>query len=85
MTEKMAPGFAQRLKTASEDERVPVIVTLRPGTDVSKFEHEGLEIRHRYDSITAVAGSLKAGVANQVAAHDEVERIESDEGEVRAL
>jgi hypothetical protein len=85
MTEKMTPGFAQRLETASEDERVPVIVTLRPGTDVSAFEDEGLEIRHRYDSITAVAGSLKAGVATQLAARNEVERIESDEGEVRAL
>jgi hypothetical protein len=83
--EKMSPELAHRLDAADTDERVSVIVTLRPDADVSMLERHGLEIRHRYESVPSVAGTLRAGKANELAALDEVKLIESDEGEVRAL
>jgi hypothetical protein len=85
MTRKLEPEFAQRLDQADDEEAVPVIVTVQPGTDVSELEQRGLEIRHRYESIPSVAGTVPAGRARELAALDQVERIESDEGEVRAL
>ena len=85
MADKMSRDLGERFEKAGQEEAVPVIVTLRRGADVSAFELEGFEIRHRYESIPAVAGTLKAGKAERLAALDEVSAIESDEGEVRAL
>lgn len=85
MSTKLSPGLAERLEQADADDGVPVIVTLRPGADVSELERHGLEIRHRYESISSVAGTLKAGRAPELAALDEVELIEGDEPELRAL
>jgi hypothetical protein len=85
MTRKLEPEFAERLEQADQEEAVPVIVTVRPGTDVAELEERGLKIRHRYESIPSVAGTMPAGKASALAALEQVERIESDEGEMRAL
>jgi hypothetical protein len=85
MIEKMSSELADRLDAADPEEGVPVIVRLRPEADVSLLEDHGLQIRHRYETMPSVAGTLTAGHASELAALDEVELIESDEGEVRAL
>jgi hypothetical protein len=85
MSGKMTPDLARRVDAAGAEEGVPVIVTLRPDADISVLERKGLEIQRRAESAPIVTGTLKAGQAGALAALDEVELIESDEGEMRAL
>jgi hypothetical protein len=85
MTTKLTEELARRLEGADAEEMVPVIVTVRPGADVSQLEHHGLVIERRFESIPSIAGTLKAAEAGGLAALDQVELIEPDDRGVHAL
>lgn len=87
MAEKISSELAERLedlrRTGSND-KVPVIVTLKAGTDQSVVEDAGLTVENVLDSISAVSGSGSISVVNRIAQLDEVEVVEFD-GEMWAL
>jgi hypothetical protein len=87
MTTKMNEPLSRQIEEAKimEPEReIPVIVTLRPDSDLSALEQRGVKIQHIFKNISAVRGTLTPAVANQVAGLEMVELIEYD-GEVHAL
>ena len=46
-------------ESQSSDRALPVIVTLRPDTDLDSLAGSGLEIAHRYEAIAAVSGRIR--------------------------
>jgi hypothetical protein len=87
MTTKMNEALLQQIEEAKnvEPEReIPVIITVRPGSDLSTLEQRGVKIQHTFKNISAVRGTLTPVAANQVAGLEMVEHIEYD-GEVHAL
>jgi len=71
-------------KVAGHSTRIPVIVTLAAGADVSSLQRIGLEITHIYENIRSVAGKISAEDIRQLEDLEQVESIEFD-GEVHAL
>jgi hypothetical protein len=87
MTTKMNEALSRQIeeaKTVEPEREIPVIVTVRPGSDLSALEQQGVKIQHIFKNISAVRGTLTPAVANQVAGLEIVELIEYD-GEVHAL
>lgn len=86
MNDKLDGDLAEALAAADEaamDRIVPVIVTLRSGTDTSAFQADGLTIRNAFSNISAVAGSIRLGDLKALAAREDVEMVEFD-GEMHA-
>jgi hypothetical protein len=87
MTTKMNEALSRQIeeaKTMESEREIPVIVTLRPNSDFSALEEQGVRIQHIFKNISAVRGTLTPAVASQVAELEMVELIEYD-GEVHAL
>jgi len=84
MTAKIDDELLKRLEKAEPQQEIPVIVTVKPGADLSGLKQKGLKIEHTFDHIPAVSGTLTAAIANDVAQSDQVESIEYD-GKVWAL
>jgi hypothetical protein len=88
MTTKMNEALSRQIeeaKTVEPEREIPVIVTVRPGSDLSALEQQGVKIQHVFKNIPAVQGTLTPSVANQVAELEVVERIEYDGKDVHAL
>jgi hypothetical protein len=76
-----------RLREAEQSGRplpVDVIVTFRPGCSWKDLLPQGLQVRHVFEALHAVAGQVQTPRVRDIAALDWVLRIEFD-GEVRAL
>ena len=87
MTTKMNEALSRQIeeaKTMEPQREIPVIITLRPNSDLSALEQRGVKIQNIFKNISAVRGTLTPAVANQVAELEMVELIEYD-GEVHAL
>lgn len=87
MTTKMDEEFLRQVEESqiTEPQReIPVIVTIKPNTDLAVLQKKGLKVHRTFSHIPAVAGTLNAAAAHEVAQLDEVELIEYD-GEVHAL
>jgi hypothetical protein len=87
MAGKISPELLERLKEAAESEperEIPVIVNLIPTGDLKELERKGLTIHSRFEYISAVAGTIPAARAEELAQLDQVKSVEFD-GEVRAL
>ena len=81
MSTKIDAELSQQLREAeiSEPQReIPVIVSLSEGADFAELERLGLKIRGRYESISAVYGTLPASAVRQVETLNSVARIEYD-------
>ncbi len=63
---------------------IPVIVSVREGTDPGRLEAVGLVVRHRFESISALSGAIAASGVADLAALEEVDLVEFD-GEMRAM
>ncbi len=86
MENKLDSDLTEALAAADDaamDRSVPVIVTLRSGTDASAFQADGLTIRNAFSNISAVAGSIRLRDLNALAAREDVEMVEFD-GEMHA-
>ncbi len=82
MAAKIDDSLLQQIEEAKKTDphqEIPVIVTVTPGADLTALEQKGLKIQLRFQHIPAVAGTLSAAEVEEVAALDEVERIEADE------
>jgi hypothetical protein len=82
MSTKISNALSRRLnETATTDPQreVPVIVTIKTGTDLAALEQKGMKIQHTFQNIPAVAGTLTASDVNALAELDQVEKIEPDE------
>jgi hypothetical protein len=87
MTTKMNETLSRQIEAAKNvgpEREIPVIVTLRPNSDLSALEQLGVKIQHIFRNISAVRGTLTPAMANRVAELEMVELIEYD-GEVHAL
>jgi hypothetical protein len=87
MTTKMSEALSREIeetKNVEPEREIPVIVTIRPNSDLSVLEQWGVKVQHIFKNISAVRGTLTPVVANQVAGLEMVELIEYD-GEVHAL
>ena len=87
MGEKLDDHLTKELagiKEASAERLVPVIVSLRPGTDASVLKAEGLDIAHVFESISAVSGKIRMADLDRLEALEQVEKIEFD-GRMQAL
>jgi len=87
MPSKLDPALRARLDELARtdpDQLVPLIVTLTPGADASTLRAKGLRIEQQFPIISAVAGRMTARQALDLAALDDVVRVEYD-GEMRAL
>lgn len=68
-------GEARRLDPQRE---IPVVVTIKPGTDPAILTQRGLKIEHTFEDIHAVSGTLVADEVDALAQLSEVESIEFD-------
>jgi len=81
MSIKIDPELSQHLQEALSAEphrEIPVIVTLSEGADIAELERRGLKVHRRFESISAVSGTMTAAAVSQIAALDSVARIEYD-------
>ena len=84
---KMNESLARRVEAmgpADHQVEIPVIVTLNPGGDPTALEQAGLRVKHRFEAVTAVAGTVTLGDLDGLTALAQVESVEYD-AEVRAL
>jgi hypothetical protein len=82
MSAKISNALSRRLneaRTTDPQREVPVIVTIKTGTDLAALEQNGLKIQRSFQNIPAVAGTLAAADVNALAQLDQVEKIEPDE------
>lgn len=86
VSEKVSPALREQLESAGAEQReIPVIVTLAEGADAAGLaRQQGIEIRHAYENIPALAATATPAQVHELARLDQVELIEPD-GEMRAL
>jgi hypothetical protein len=86
VSEKVSPALREQLESAgAEQARIPIIVTLAEGADASGLaSRAGIELRHAYENIPAVAATATPAQVRELAQLEQVELIEPD-GEMRAL
>lgn len=67
-------------EAASQDPQreIPVVITLKVGADVTALERTGMKVQRAFEAIPAVAGTVTASQARQLAQLDQVELIEAD-------
>lgn len=85
--ERLSEALSQQMEEAKGlDPRreIPVIVTIKSGTDPAILTRLWLKIQHTFESISTVSGTLTAAEIAGLAQLSEIERIEFD-GTVRAL
>jgi hypothetical protein len=73
---------AKRKNDPPED--VPVIVTLSSEADVETLPEKGLKVRHSYENVAAVSGTIPAAKLDALVEASGVKRIEYD-GEMHAF
>ena len=74
----------ETLESEGQREEIPVIVTVKKGTDLCKLEVSGLKISKRFKLVNAASGYITPEDVKKIADLDEVEKIEYD-AEMRAL
>ena len=86
MPDKIADELAERLADAAPAaaQRLRVIVTLTPGAATEPLIREGFALERRFETLSAVAGTVQAKDVARLAGLAEVELIELD-SEMRAL
>jgi hypothetical protein len=87
VTTKVSDELLKLLKEAEREEpdrEIPVIITVKAGTDRAALEAKGFRIQRVFEIISAISGTLTAAEANELAQLDQVELIEYD-GPVWAL
>lgn len=77
MAEKLDAELRKRLEAAGGTE-VPVIVTIKPGSDPSALERKGLRIHNYFEFISAVSGDIGREKVDELARLEEVEKVELD-------
>ena len=82
-SEEMIRVLREREAERSQEE-IPVIVTIKPGSDLSKLEREGLRISRKFEVLNAVSGLIAPRDARRIAKLSQVEKIEYD-SEMRAF
>jgi len=81
MGTKIDAELARQLREAQTTEphrAIPVIVTLNKGADVAELERRGVKVHGRYESISAVYGTVDASAVSQVEDLPSVKTIEYD-------
>jgi len=87
MNAKVSDEFLKQLEeTEREDPQreIPVIVTIKAGTNVDTLKQRGLRIQRLFENISAISGTLTAAGIKNLAQLDQVVLIEYD-GPVWAL
>lgn len=87
MTKKINEEFLRQVEESQggePDQEIPVIVTVKPDTNLAALQEKGFKVNRSFSHISAVSGTLTAASARLVAELDQVELIEYD-GEVHAL
>ena len=87
MNSKIGVELSIQIKTALEENpkrEIPIIITLKPGTDSSILERQGLIIENIIESISVVSGVISASEIYDLSKLEEIELIEFD-GPVYAL
>jgi hypothetical protein len=86
VSEKVSPPLREQLEAAgTEEARIPIIVTVAEGADGAALAgRTGMEVRHAYENIPAVAATATPAQVRELAQQEQVELIEPD-GEMRAL
>jgi hypothetical protein len=85
VSEKVSPALREQLESAGAERGIPVIVTLAEGADAAALaRRHGIEVRHAYENIPAVAATATPAQVRELAQLEQVELIEPD-GEMRAL
>lgn len=87
MSTKISEELSRQLKEvgkASPTKALPVIITIDENLDLDALQEEGFKLKHRFDIINAVAGTLPAAAVAAVAQLKQVQQIDYD-GEVEAL
>ncbi len=77
-------GKCRQAELEEPQREIPVIITVRPNTNLTVLERKGLKDTHAYENIPAVSGTLVPAAVADLAGMDEVEKIEYD-GTVEAL
>ncbi len=77
-------ALLEKAESEGQREEIPVIVTVKEGTDLHRLETLGLKISARFKLLNAVSGHVTPEGARKIADLDEVEKIEYD-SEMRAL
>jgi len=77
-------ALLEKSESEGQREEIPVIVTVKEGTDLHKLETLGLKISARFKLLNAVSGHITPEGARKIADLDEVEKIEYDR-EMRAV
>jgi chorismate mutase len=81
MAAKIDDPLLQQIEEAKKTDprqEIAVIVTVTPGVDLTTLEQKGMKIQHRIENKPFVTGTLSAADVEEVAALDQVERIEAD-------
>lgn len=81
MSRKVSQELAAEVDNAREtqpDREIPVIVTIRPGGELTELKQKGLHVRQVFDNIPSVAGTMKASDIDQLAESEQVQIIELD-------
>ena len=65
-------------ENSSSEHLVPVIVSLKPGTDTGSLREHGLEIEHAFENISAVSGKIRLADLVRLETLEQVEKIEFD-------
>lgn len=87
MTAKISPELVEQINAAKDEDpkqELPVIITLKPGTDPSNFKMESVKIQRIIKSISVISGKIAASEIETLSNLDQVELIEYD-GTVYAL
>ncbi len=58
--------------------KIPIIVTLNPGADISILDNKGMDIQRVIESVSAFAGVLSASEIEEISLLEEVNLIEYD-------
>jgi hypothetical protein len=87
MTSKINTQLLEQINAARDEDprrEIPIIVTLKPDTDTSILEKEGMTINRLIESISVVTGVMAASKIEALSHFEQVELIEYD-GTVYAL
>lgn len=76
--DKRLMTLLNRLEAKGLQEEIPVIVTIKPETDLTKLESKGLKIGFKSALASIVSGTIPSTNARKLAELNEVEKIEYD-------
>ncbi|MCP4989425.1 MAG: hypothetical protein GY928_26215 [Colwellia sp.] len=87
MTSKINDELLKQMKESEQKnlkQELPVIVSFTSNANLSALKQKGLKIKHIFENISALSGTMTAEEIKELALLDEVECIEYD-GTVTAL